>query len=157
MVDQRSGRMLGIRADMTSQAARIDAASLRGDAPRRLCYAGTVVHANPTGVLESRVPLLAGAELFGAPGVEADAEVVSLMVDTLHCVGIDEPVIELGHVGIFRGLAAAAQLDAALEQTVFVALQRKAQPDLDELLAGAAVPQVDCTDNPGVAESTGRC
>lgn len=141
MVDQRSGRMLGIRADMTSQAARIDAASLRGDEPRRLCYAGTVVHANPAGVLESRVPLLAGAELFGAPGVEADAEVVSLMVDTLHCVGIDEPVIELGHVGIFRGLAAAAKLDQHLEQTVFGALQRKAQPDLVELLGGAAVPQ----------------
>jgi ATP phosphoribosyltransferase regulatory subunit len=141
MVDQRSGRMLGIRADMTSQAARIDAASLRGDAPRRLCYSGTVVHANPAGVLESRVPLLAGAELFGAPGVEADAEVVSLMVDTLHCVGIVEPVIELGHVGIFRGLAAEARLDATLEQAVFGALQRKAQPDLMELLAGASVPQ----------------
>ena len=94
MVDQRSGRMLGIRADMTSQAARIDASSLAGDAARRLCYAGTVVHANPAGVFESRVPLVAGAELFGAPGIEADAEVVSLMVDTLHAAGIDEPVIE---------------------------------------------------------------
>ena len=60
MVDQRSGRMLGIRADMTSQAARIDASSLRTDKTQRLCYAGTVVHANPTGVLESRVPLIAG-------------------------------------------------------------------------------------------------
>jgi ATP phosphoribosyltransferase regulatory subunit len=141
MVDQRSGRMLGIRADMTSQAARIDAASLRGDGARRLCYAGTVVHANPTGVLESRVPLVAGAELFGAPGSEADAEVVSLMVDTLHCAGIDEPVIELGHVGIFRGLAAAGKMDRGLEQEVFGALQRKAQPDLVELLAASAVPK----------------
>ena len=135
MVDQRSGRMLGIRADMTSQAARIDAASIRGDGTRRLCYSGTVVHANPTGVLESRVPLLAGAELFGASDVEADAEVVALMVDTLQCVGIDAPVIELGHVGIFRSLAAAAKLDRALEQALFVALQRKASPDLEELLA----------------------
>ncbi len=136
MVDQRSGRMLGIRADMTSQAARIDAASLRGNGTRRLCYAGTVVHANPTGVLESRVPLLAGAELFGADDVEADAEVVALMVDILHCAGIDAPVIELGHVGIFRSIAAAGKLDRALEQAVFVALQRKAKPDLEELLAG---------------------
>ena len=87
MVDQRSGRMLGIRADMTSQAARIDAASLRTDGTRRLCYAGTVVHANPTGVLDSRVPLIAGAELYGARGIEADAEVVSLMVDTLRLAG----------------------------------------------------------------------
>ncbi len=137
MVDQRSGRMLGIRADMTSQAARIDAASLRGDGTRRLCYAGTVVHANPTGVLESRVPLLAGAELFGASDAEADAEVVALMVDALHCAGIDEPVIELGHVGIFRSLAAAADFDRAREQALFHALQRKAKPDLEELLSGA--------------------
>ena len=141
MVDQRSGRMLGIRADMTSQAARIDAASLRTDGTRRLCYAGTVVHANPTGVLDSRVPLIAGAELFGARGVEADAEVVSLMVDTLHCAGIDSPVIELGHVGIFRTLAAAAYLERPLEQAVFDALQRKAQPDLEELLGNTHVPQ----------------
>ena len=141
MVDQRSGRMLGIRADMTSQAARIDASSLRTDNTRRLCYAGTVVHANPTGVLESRVPLIAGAELFGARGVEADAEVVSLMVAALHCAGIDEPVIELGHVGIFRALAAAAQLDRASEEAVFFALQRKAQPDLKELLDGSAAPK----------------
>ena len=139
MVDQRSGRMLGIRADMTSQAARIDASSLRTDKTQRLCYAGTVVHANPTGVLESRVPLIAGAELFGARGIEADAEVVSLMVDTLQCAGIDEPVIELGHVGIFRSLAAAAQLDRTLEEAVFFALQRKAQPDLQDLLEGGAV------------------
>jgi ATP phosphoribosyltransferase regulatory subunit len=134
MVDQRSGRMLGIRADMTSQAARIDAASIRGDGTRRLCYSGTVVHANPFGVLESRVPVLAGAELFGAADVEADAEVVALMIDTLRCAGIDAPVIELGHVGIFRALATAARLDHAMEQAVFGALQRKARPDLEELL-----------------------
>ncbi len=139
MVDQRSGRMLGIRADMTSQAARIDAASMSGDAPRRLCYAGTVVHANPTGVLESRVPLLAGAELFGAPGVAADAEVISLMVETLRCAGIDEPVVELGHVGIFRCVAAVAEMNTQLEEAVFAALQRKAQPDLEELFAQAPV------------------
>src|SRR5262245_54189026 len=102
MVDQRSGRMLGIRADMTSQAARIDATSSPKTGTRRICYAGTVVHANPSGVLESRVPLLAGAELFGAASVDADAEVVALMVAVLACAGIVEPVIELGHVGVFR-------------------------------------------------------
>jgi ATP phosphoribosyltransferase regulatory subunit len=137
MVDQRSGRMLGIRADMTSQAARIDAASLRGDGAQRLCYAGTVVHANPAGVLESRVPLLAGAELFGASDVEADAEVIGLMVETLRCAGIDEPVIELGHVGLFRGIARAAEFDRPFEEAMFGALQRKAKPDLEDLLATA--------------------
>jgi ATP phosphoribosyltransferase regulatory subunit len=134
MVDQRSGRMLGIRADMTSQAARIDANRLRTTGTQRLCYAGTVVHANPAGVLHSRVPLIAGAEIFGAPALTADAEVVALMVEVLDCGGVADPVLELGHVGIFRALAAAAALDGAAEQAVFAALQRKSEPDLEDLI-----------------------
>lgn len=135
MVDQASGRMLGIRADMTSQAARIDAASLPDSGTRRLCYAGTVVHANPSGVLESRVPLMAGAELFGAASVVADAEMVCLMVETLARGGIAQPIVELGHVGIVRGLARAADLDAGTEAVLFDALQRKSQPDIAGLVA----------------------
>ncbi len=138
MVDQRSGRMLGVRADMTSQAARMDAASLAGNGSRRLCYAGTVVHANPTRVLESRVPLLAGAELFGCPGVEADAEVVALMAAALDCAGIDAPVIELGHVGVFRALADAGKLGGR-ERALFDALQRKSEPDIDALAGEAGI------------------
>lgn len=138
MVDQRSGRMLGVRADMTSQAARIDAASLAGDGVRRLCYAGTVVHANPMRVLESRVPLLAGAELFGHSGVEADAEVVALMVAALDCAGIAAPVIELGHVGVFRALADAGKLGGC-EPALFDALQRKSEPDIDALARDASI------------------
>lgn len=134
MVDQLSGRMLGIRADMTSQAARIDAHSLRTDATQRLCYAGTVVHANPQGVLESRVPLMAGAEVYGAAGLDADAEVISLMIEALRLAGIEQPVIELGHVGIFRAIAADAGCDPALEAALFEALQRKSQPDLEDQL-----------------------
>ena len=135
MVDQASGRMLGIRADMTSQAARIDAASLADDGTRRLCYAGTVVHAEPIGVLESRVPLMAGAELFGAPSVVADAEIVCLMVETLARGGITQPIVELGHVGIVRSLSQATGLDGAAQDELFDALQRKSQPDIEELLA----------------------
>jgi ATP phosphoribosyltransferase regulatory subunit len=134
MVDQRSGRMLGIRADMTSQAARIDASRLRSDGTQRLCYAGTVVHANPEGVLRSRVPLLAGAEIFGSRSTSADAEVVALMAEALECGGVRDPVLELGHVGIFRSLASAAELDPDDEEAVFGALQRKSQPDLDRLV-----------------------
>jgi ATP phosphoribosyltransferase regulatory subunit len=135
MVDQLSGRMLGIRADMTSQAARIDAHSLRTDATQRLCYAGTVVHANPQGVLESRVPLMAGAEIYGAAGLDADAEVISLMIEALRLAGVDWPVIELGHQGIFRAITADAGCDEALESALFEALQRKSQPDLEALLS----------------------
>lgn len=137
MVDQQSGRMLGIRADITSQAARIDAHSLRTDATQRLCYAGTVVHANPQGVLESRIPLMAGAEIYGAAGLDADAEVICLMIEALNVVGISRPVVELGHVGIFRAIAADAGCGAELEGDLFAALQRKSQPDLDAYLAGS--------------------
>ncbi|NJN51874.1 MAG: ATP phosphoribosyltransferase regulatory subunit [Gammaproteobacteria bacterium] len=132
MVDQRSGRMLGVRADMTSQAARIDAASFGAAGTRRLCYAGTVVHANPAGVLESRLPLLAGAELFGVADVEADAEVIALMVAALACAGVANPVIELGHVGFFRALAASGKLGEE-ERALFEALQNKSEPDIDAL------------------------
>ncbi|MCZ6617424.1 MAG: ATP phosphoribosyltransferase regulatory subunit, partial [Gammaproteobacteria bacterium] len=83
VVDQRSGRMLGMRADMTSQAARIDAHSLQTNEVQRLCYAGTVVHANPQAVLASRVPVKAGAEIFGSTSLAADAEVVALLVEVL--------------------------------------------------------------------------
>ena len=87
-VDQRSGRLLGVRADMTSQAARIDASRLgNAEDVARLCYAGPMAHANPQGVLESRVPIKAGAEIFGSPALEADAEVVALMLEVLDTVG----------------------------------------------------------------------
>ncbi len=141
MVDPYSGRMLGIRADMTSQAARIDANSLQGEGTRRLCYAGSVVHAKPEGVLPSRVPLLAGAEVFGAPSLAADAEVVALMVEVLRLGGLDTPVLELGHVGIFRALAAEAGLDEGAERAFFAALQRKSEPDLRQLIADTGVAQ----------------
>jgi ATP phosphoribosyltransferase regulatory subunit len=144
MVDQLSGRMLGIRADMTSQAARIDAHSLRTDATQRLCYAGTVVHANPQGVLESRVPLMAGAEIYGAVGLDADAEVISLMIEALRLTGIEHPVVELGHVGIFRAIAADAGCEEALESALFEALQRKSQPDLEDLLSDSHMGDRHC-------------
>ena len=80
VVDQYSGRQLGVRADMTSQAVRVDAHSLRSDNVQRYCYAGPVVFAKPQGNQTSRVPLKAGAEMFGASGVGAAAEVIGVMV-----------------------------------------------------------------------------
>jgi ATP phosphoribosyltransferase regulatory subunit len=133
MVDQRSGRMLGIRADMTSQAARIDAASLPVEGTQRLCYAGTVVHANPAGVLASRIPLVAGAELFGAESVDADAEVVALMVAVLARAGVTAPLVEIGHVGVFRSLVTDGALGDC-EDALFDALQRKSSPDIEALV-----------------------
>lgn len=134
VVDQRSGRLLGVRADMTSQAARIDAHSLPGDGVRRLCYAGTVVHANPAGVLDSRVPEKAGAEIFGAASLTADAEVIALLLEVLQAAGIGQPVLVLGHTGIYQSLIQPLALAPDLERQVFAAVQSKSETDIAELL-----------------------
>lgn len=135
VIDQSTGRLMGLRADVTSQVARIDAHSLRREGASRLCYAESVLHARPAMPFASRVPMLIGAELFGAEGPAADAEVVSLLAETLERVGAVDPRIELGHVGIFRAVSSAARLDAAAQRRVFDALQCKSVPDLDVVLA----------------------
>lgn len=136
LIDQMSGRMMGLRADMTPQAARIDAHRLKGDAPRRLCYLGTVLHTLPTGFSGSRSPMQVGAELFGHSGADSDVEVLALMLETLRLTGVRDVHVDLGHVGIFRGLARDAHFDAEQEQFLFDAMQRKAMPEIDAFLAG---------------------
>jgi ATP phosphoribosyltransferase regulatory subunit len=136
LTDQLSGRPLGVRADLTPQVARMDAHSLPDAGVRRLCYAGSVLHTRPAGLTASRIPLQAGAELFGHAGVEADVEVISLMLETLAAVGRDDVHLDLGHVGIYRGLVADAALAEADEAMLFDILQRKAIPELDAFLVG---------------------
>ncbi len=135
LIDQLSGRLLGLRADMTPQAARIDAHRLQREGPTRLCYLGTVLHARPNGFAGSRSPLQVGAELFGHAGPESDVEILQLMVATLALTGIEDVYIDLGHVGIFRGLAEDASLDPDQEAFLFDALQRKAIPEIQTFLA----------------------
>jgi ATP phosphoribosyltransferase regulatory subunit len=135
LIDQLSGRLLGLRADMTPQAARIDAHRLRRTAPSRLCYLGTVLHTRPDGFAGSRSPLQVGAELFGHAAPESDVEILELMVATLALTGVEDVYIDLGHVGIYRGLVEDAGLDADQEGFLFDALQRKAIPEIQEFLA----------------------
>ena len=139
LIDQLSGRLLGLRADMTPQAARIDAHRLRRAAPARLCYLGTVLHTRPDGFAGSRSPLQVGAELFGHAGPESDVEILELMVATLAQTGVEDIYIDLGHVGIFRGLAEDAGLDTEREARLFDALQRKAIPEIQEFLGGLEI------------------
>lgn len=135
LTDQLTGRLMGVRADMTQQVARIDAHRLQREAPTRLCYLGTVLRTRPDGPGGSRSPLQVGAELYGHAGIESDAEIVALMIETLEACGIHEAHLDLGHVGIFRGLAAAAGLDADREAVLFEMLQRKARAELQAALA----------------------
>jgi len=135
-VDQRSGRLLGVRADMTAQAVRVDAHSRPTEEVQRLCYAGNVVFANPVSTLDRRVPLKAGAELFGATSLKADAEVIALMLEVLTSVGITDPILVLGHMGIYQSLVREMDLDAALAAQLFNAVQSKAETDIADLLDG---------------------
>ncbi len=140
LTDQRTGRLMGVRPDMTPQAARIDAHYLKRNAPVRLCYAGSVLRTRPDDFQGSREPLQVGAELFGHAGPEADAEILELMIEALTLADIRELHIDLGHGGIFRALAAQAKLDADIEAELFTALQRKARSDVDALLDGCDAP-----------------
>lgn len=137
LTDQLNGRLMGVRADMTPQVARIDAHHLKRETPTRLCYLGSVLHTRPDGLGGSRSPLQVGLELYGHAGPESDVEVLSLMVETLSVCGVDEPYLDLGHVGVYGGLIRQAQLDAEREELLFAALQRKAVPEIRECLAGA--------------------
>lgn len=140
LVDQLSGRTLGVRADITPQAARIDAHLLNHQGVTRLCYCDSVLHTLPASISASREPVQIGAELYGHAGIEADLAVIRLMAGAF--AGIKLPVsrIDLGHVGIFRALAEAAGLPADAEENVLSLLQAKDVPGLVEACAGVASP-----------------
>ena len=135
LVDQLSGRVMGVRADMTPQVARIDAHQLKREAPNRLCYIGTVLHTRPDGFGGSRSPMQVGAELYGHAGIESDVEIIGLMLETFRQAGVQNVLLDLGHVGIFRALAAQAGLNAGQEASLFEMLQRKAIPEIGGFLA----------------------
>jgi len=136
VIDQKTGRTMGIRADITPQVARIDAHSLNCQGINRLCYSNTVLHTSAANPLASRSPLQVGAELYGHAGIESDLEIISLMLTTLTSVDIKHPItLDLGHVGIYRGLFDAIELAADDERDLFNLLQSKAVADIDALVA----------------------
>jgi ATP phosphoribosyltransferase regulatory subunit len=135
LTDQLSGRLMGVRADMTPQVARIDAHQLRREGPVRLCYGGTVLRTRSDGFAGSRSPVQIGVELYGHRGFESDLEVLGLMLETLNLGGLSRVHLDLGHVAIFRFLAQTAGLDVNQETTLFEALQRKAVPEIEQHLA----------------------
>jgi len=137
-VDQISGRLMGLRADITPQVARIDAYLAQRAGVARYAYCGSVLHARPSADNTRRELLQLGAELFGHPTVESDVEVQQLMLSALREAGISGIHLDLGHVGVFRALAAAAGVDAAQEGRLFAALQGK-----DVSLLKALTAEVD--------------
>lgn len=130
---------MGVRADMTPQAARIDAHTLRREGVTRLCYAGHVLHTRPQHMLTGRTPIQAGCELFGSKSEAADSEIISLLLNVLRMGGLPSVHLDLGHVGIYQALIREADVDPQTETAIFDAMRRKSVPELDTLLG-------DCTD-----------
>ncbi|MGZ8192333.1 MAG: ATP phosphoribosyltransferase regulatory subunit [Methylobacter sp.] len=135
LTDQISGEMLGVRADMTPQVARIDAHNLKHEWPTRLCYVGTILHTRGDPLEKTRSPMQIGAELYGHAGRESDIEVIRLMLEMLAMAGLQAVHLDLGHVGIYRALSKQAGLTEMQESELFDVLQRKARPELQDLLA----------------------
>ena len=136
VIDQLSGRLLGVRADMTPQVARIDAHVHLVQGVARYCYAGTVLHTKPQGFNTTRAPLQLGAELFGSDSIDADVEMVDLMIGLLEQAGLSEGIhLDLGHVGLFRSLVKQAGLNKTIEHQLSDLYQRKALPELAEFTA----------------------
>lgn len=134
VTDQLSGKMMGIRADITPQVARIDAHSLVRDGANRMCYAGHVMHTRPKAPLASRTPVQVGIELFGEPGLDADIEVVSLLLCTLQVAGMKKQYLDLGHVGIYQALVELCDFSPDQQKTYLDFLARKATAELDAWL-----------------------
>lgn len=140
LADQLSGRTLGLRADMTPQAARIDAHLLNHQGVTRLCYCGSVLHTLPASLASSREPIQIGAELYGYAGVEADLEILRLLGASLEKIKLKAYRVDLGHVGLFRALAKAAGVTPEVEESLFNLLQGKDVPGLSSLCATLPAP-----------------
>ena len=140
LVDQLSGRTMGVRADMTPQVTRIDAHLLNRQGVSRLCYCGSVLHTLPSTLTATREPLQLGAELYGHAGIEADVEILRLLAEVLRLAEVPASRIDIGHVGIFHALAARAGLVPGREEELFGLLQAKDVPELRRVLADVAEP-----------------
>ena len=127
VVDQLTGRLMGVRADMTPQAARIDAHLLNHQGTTRLCYAGSVMRTRPDGLAQTREPLQVGAELYGHGGIASDIEIQRLLIKALRAIGIEQVQLDFSHVNVFGSLIESSHIDAQLEQALYAALQSKDQ------------------------------
>lgn len=135
LVDQLSGRTMGVRADMTTQVARIDAHLINRKTMTRLCYAGSVLHTRPAGLQSTREPFQIGAEIYGYGGLKADAEIQALALASLKGVGISGMSLNLSHAGLLKSLVADDPIAKRNAAALFDLLETKDMPGLDELTA----------------------
>lgn len=143
LVDQLSGRMMGIRADHTPQVTRIDAHLIKQEGVTRLCYCGSVLHTLPASLTRTREPLQIGAELYGHAGIEADIEIQQVMVESLKRAGIPKLHVDIGHPVVFRALLQRSGLDEETGKALFDAIEKR---------DGAAVAAIAATAHASVAD-----
>ncbi len=130
LVDQLSGRTLGLRADMTPQVARIDAHLLNRQGVTRLCYAGSVAHARTPVGSSAREELQLGAEIYGCATWEADFEAVSLLLQTLRLASLNTIYLDLSHAGVLAGILDDQISEKAEIEALYSLLQSKDRPRL---------------------------
>lgn len=156
VVDQLDGRTLGVRADMTPQVSRMVAQHCQGSAVFRCCYAGSVLRTRPDGLAGSqRSPFQVGAELFAPESIEADLEIIELMVQTLGVSGVESLYVDIGHVGIYSSLIRALELNPKQEAQLFEVLQRKSVPDAKLLLTELGIKDQHADDLMALIELNG--
>ena len=136
LVDQLSGRTMGLRADITPQVARIDAHLLNREGVTRLCYCGSVLHTLPAGLTSTREPMQIGAEIYGHAGIESDLEIQRLLAQALRLCKLPSARLDIGHVAVFRALARRGGAGPELEADLFGALQAKDVSALQGLSKG---------------------
>lgn len=131
LVDQLSGRTMGLRADTTQQVARVDAHLLNRQGVTRLCYCGPVLHTRPDRPYATREPLQFGAEIYGHAGIEADLEAVMLALECLRVADVKDTIVDLADVRIVRALLAGASVDDETLSLVHAALAAKDASELN--------------------------
>jgi ATP phosphoribosyltransferase regulatory subunit len=135
LVDQLSGRTLGVRADMTPQVARIDAHLLNRNSVTRLCYAGSILHTRPFGLHATREPLQIGAEIYGHAGLEADAEIQELALASLKLAGFSQMRLDLCHASVVRTIINSDAKAKEDESILYSLLRAKDLPGLSAITA----------------------
>ncbi len=137
LVDQLSGRMMGLRADSTPQVARIDAHLLNRDGVTRLCYCGPVLHTRPSGPHATREPLQFGAEIYGHSGLEADLEILTLALDSLKVAQVGAISVDMADARIVDALLSEITFEAGQLASIHAALAAKDASELKSLLRNA--------------------
>ncbi|PIE43561.1 MAG: ATP phosphoribosyltransferase regulatory subunit [Gammaproteobacteria bacterium] len=131
VTDQISGRMMGVRADITPQAARIDSHCLRAKGTTRLCYSDSILHTKPQNQQKGRSPIQIGCELFGNGSINSDIEIIRLMIETMRLSKAPTIHVDLSHAGIVKGVLVAAGVTGELRRALLDALTRKSVPDIE--------------------------